>query len=85
MSNLYISLSHHAVQIPLYTLQILHIRHRTLTFVNYQRVIKVNSERNEYYEHRNDYHGAGSGGGEGVVPEFDPAKNSYFYEEKEQS
>jgi len=42
-------------------------------------MIKVNSEGDKYYEHGNDYHGAGSGGGKGVVPELDPAENSHLY------
>lgn len=80
VSSLYVGLSYrHIVQIPLYTLQIFHIRHHTFTLVNYQRMIKVNSEGDEYYEHGNDYHGAGSGGGKGIVPELDPAENSHLY------
>jgi len=39
----------------------------------------VNSESDEYYEHGNDYYGAGSGSGKRIVPEFDPAENSHLY------
>lgn len=84
--SLYVSLSYrHIVQIPLYALQVLHIRHRTLTFVNYQRVIKVHRKSDEHYEDGNDYYGAGSGSGEGVVPEFNPAENSHLDEEEKQT
>lgn len=75
----------HIVQVPLYTLQVLHIQHRTFTFVNHQRMIKVNNESDEYYEHRNDYHGAGSGSGEGIIPELDPAEDSHFHQKEKQS
>lgn len=68
----------HVIQVPLYALQIVHMRNRTLTLVNYQGMVEVNSERDEYYENGDDYYGAGGGGSEGVVPEFHPAKDSYF-------
>lgn len=81
----YVSLPYrHVVQVPFYTFQIFYIRHRAFTFVNHQRVIKVNSESDEYYEHGNDYHGASNSGGKGIIPELDPAENSHLYQKEKQ-
>lgn len=48
-------------------------------------MIEMHSESDKHYEHGNDYHGTGSSGGEGIVPEFNPAKDGHFDKEEEQA
>jgi hypothetical protein len=72
------------VEIPLDGLEFLHVGNRGFALVNDERMIEVNGEGDEDDEYGYDDDGARGGCGEGVVPEFYPAKYRDFDEEEEE-